>query len=266
MGAGMSNLDAALALAKRGFAVFPCWENAKEPLTPNGFKDASKDPAVILGWWRRYLNANVGVACGAVSGKFVVDVDVKGDRDGEADLRLLEKEHGALPATVESITPSRGRHLWFNMPEDRRVPSKVGWPADGLDIRGDGGYVVVPPSYVIEKKKGYEGPYVWSVDCAPAFADAPAWLLDLVCEGKKERKPPGYFKELSEGVSDGSRNESLAQIIGALIRAGMTGRQAYDYGIYWNERNTPPLDEKRIGQCVLNIQKREKKRLAKWKK
>jgi hypothetical protein len=265
----MSNLDAALALAKRGFAVFPCWENTKKPVTKNGFKQATTDLEVVRGWWTGYPKANVAVATGAASGKFVLDADMQCGRDGEGSLKKLEEKYGPLPATVESITPCGGKHRWFNTPEGLLVPSKSGVIAPHLDTRGDGGYALVPPSYAIEKEKGYEGPYIWAADCPSVFADIPPAWRDLICGDptkKRERKPTGYFADLGEGVSDGSRNESLAQIVGALIRAGMTGRQAYDYALYWNERNTPPLDEKRIGQCVLNIQKREKKRLASWRK
>jgi putative DNA primase/helicase len=265
----MSNLDAALALAKRGFAVFPCWENRKTPVTKSGFKEATTDPEIVAAWWTGYPKANVAVATGAKSGRFVLDADMQCGRDGEGSLRKLEEKYGPLPATVTSITPCGGLHRWFNAPPGRLVPSKSGVIAPHLDTRGDGGYALVPPSYAIEKEKGYEGPYLWDETRPSVCADMPPAWLDLICgddKKKREPKPTGYFSELAEGVPEGSRNESLAQIIGALIRAGMTGRQAYDYGIYWNERNTPPLDEKRIGQCVLNIQKREKKRLAKWKK
>jgi hypothetical protein len=264
----MSNLDAALALAKRGFAVFPCGKNSKKPITAPGFHLATTDPEVITGWWTGYPQANVAVATGAKSGRFVLDADMSCGRDGEGSIKRLEEKYGPLPATVESITPGLGRHRWFNAPPGRLVPSRAGKIAPHVDTRGDGGYALVPPSYVIEKEKGYEGPYLWDETCPAVFADMPQAWLNLICDDEKKAKrhPPGYFADLAEGVPDGTRNESLAQIIGALIRAGMTGRQAYDYGIYWNERNTPPLDEKRIGQCVLNIQKREKKRLAKWKK
>src|SRR5262249_54311451 len=108
---------AALALATRGLAVFPCWQNRKTPVCKHGFKEATTDPEMIEAWWSSYLLANIAVATGRVSGVFVVDIDEKQGRAGEADLRALEVKHGPLPATIESITPSKGRHLWFRMPE-----------------------------------------------------------------------------------------------------------------------------------------------------
>jgi putative DNA primase/helicase len=109
-------IRAALALAHRGLAVFPCYQNRKTPITKRGFKDATKDVEVIRAWWEGYPNANIAVATGEVSGVVVLDVDVKHDKNGEATLADLEQKYGALPPTVESVTPSKGRHLWFRWP------------------------------------------------------------------------------------------------------------------------------------------------------
>src|SRR5437870_12189799 len=129
-------LATALALSRRGMAVFPCLPRRKEPATPRGFHDASRDPAKVEQWWRTDPNYNVAIATGAPSGVFVLDID--GD-DGEAELRKLEAAYGALPSTVEVIT-ARGRHLYFKMPA-HPVPCSVGKIAPGIDVRGDGGYV-----------------------------------------------------------------------------------------------------------------------------
>src|SRR5262249_18429303 len=128
------------------------------------------DPEIIEAWWNAYPIANIAVATGRVSGVFVLDVDVKGGRNGETDLRALEAKHGKLPVTIETITPTKARHLWFRMPTFP-VPNSVGLLAPGLDVRGDGGYVLVPPSQISG------GRYEWSVDSAGEFADAPDWLI-----------------------------------------------------------------------------------------
>src|SRR5262249_32971707 len=99
----------ALRLAQKGLAVFPCRERSKLPATEHGFLDASKDAAIIEAWWQQDPNSNVAIATGTASGIFVIDVD---GIDGEAALRQLEAEHGALPASVEAIT-ARGRHVYF---------------------------------------------------------------------------------------------------------------------------------------------------------
>ena len=80
-------LRAALQLAERGLAVFPCQPKGKQPVTLHGCKDATRDPDMIEAWWHRMPTCNVGVATGAFSGVIVVDVD---DIDAEAELRNLE--------------------------------------------------------------------------------------------------------------------------------------------------------------------------------
>ena len=85
-------------------------------------------------------------------------MDVDG-LDAEVELRRLEAKHGNLPATVEVIT-TRGRHLYFQTPETS-VRNSAGKVAPGIDVRGDGGYVLAPPSIHPSGRR-----YEWSVDCA----------------------------------------------------------------------------------------------------
>ena len=132
----------ALALAARGFHIFPCRPRDKRPATANGLKDATTDPDIIQAWWQQQPDNNIAIATGAASGIFVVDVD---GLDAEAALRRLEAEHGALPATVEVIT-ARGRHIYFKWPQEpvRNSAGKIG---THIDVRGDGGYVIVPAEH-----------------------------------------------------------------------------------------------------------------------
>ncbi len=100
-------------------------------------------------------------------GVFVVDVD---GLDAEAALRRLEAEHGALPPTVEVIT-ARGRHIYFKWPQEpvRNSAGKIG---PHIDVRGDGGYVLSPPSIHPSGRR-----YSWSVDSTSYIAEAPGWLV-----------------------------------------------------------------------------------------
>lgn len=134
-------VDHALGLARRGLAVFPLKPRSKEPATPHGFKDATTDPATIAKWWNANPNYNIAVATGAVSGVFVIDVD---GGEGEASLRRLIARYGPLPASIESITGGGGRHIWLKYAPGLGCTAKRLGP--GLDTRGDGGYVVAPPS------------------------------------------------------------------------------------------------------------------------
>ena len=101
-------LQTALALAEKGMRVFPCKPREKVPATPGGCKGASKDPDMLRHWWGLNPQYNLAIATGPLSDIFVVDID---GLDGECELRRLETEHGALPPTVEVITPRPGRHV-----------------------------------------------------------------------------------------------------------------------------------------------------------
>jgi hypothetical protein len=126
-----------------------------------------------------------------------------------------------------------------------------------LDIRGDLGYVLVPPSYVVDPD--YAGSYVWSVDSASTFAPMPEWLVETTT--RREPKPEGYFSDIANGVPDGCRNVSLASLCGKLLQVGLTPRQTFEYLIFWNQRNSPPLDEGRIKTAVMNIARRNNGKL-----
>src|SRR6516162_2064880 len=126
-------LDAALGLARRGLHVFPCRpprlgpkDDGKKPATRNGCRDATSDTNIIRAWWTERGDYNVAVATGPASGIMVLDVDP--DDGGETALAELEEKHGALPATVESVTGGGGRHLLFKWPgrDIRNSASQIG--------------------------------------------------------------------------------------------------------------------------------------------
>ncbi len=176
--------DIALSYAlNRGWAVFPvhgvtdsgactcgtpdCGNAGKHPTTGNGLKAATKDARGVALMFRPGFN--IAVATGEVSGFWVLDID---GQAGEQSLASIEAERGALPATRVHFT-GNGRHLLFNWPG---VPIKnsVKKLSDGLDVRGDGGYIVAAPSRHVS---GVEYRFA---DIDAPIADAPAWLVDMV--------------------------------------------------------------------------------------
>src|SRR5262245_60035813 len=174
----MTLAEHALMLAERGLAVFPLKARDKAPVTKHGFKDATTDLAVIKGWWEGWPEQNIGIATGERSGVFVVDVD---GEQGEASLEALCDKHGPLPPTVESLT-GKGRHIWFRYPVGVKIGSTAKRLGQGLDTRGNDGYVVAPPS-IHPTGKGYR--WAGSED---HFADAPDWLIDLLTAQRPEPK------------------------------------------------------------------------------
>ncbi|GEP40111.1 DNA primase [Nocardioides psychrotolerans] len=140
---------AATALAQAGVPVFPCVPGGKQPLTSRGFHDASADPAQVTAWWRRWPDANLALPTGAASGLDVVDVDVHLGGNGYSAFERA-RSAGLVEGWSWLVrTPSTGLHAYFlrtSASEQRswQVPGKH------VDFRGDGGYIVLPPSRVAQ--------------------------------------------------------------------------------------------------------------------
>jgi putative DNA primase/helicase len=135
-------LAAALAYAERGWHVFPVKPD-KAPLTTNGFKDATTEADQVRFWWELWPDAGIAIATGARSGLVVLDEDNRSG--GVAAYSELTKRVGVLPLTYTVLTGGGGRHLYFRHPGGE-VPCSSGKLGAGLDVRGDGGYAIAPPT------------------------------------------------------------------------------------------------------------------------
>lgn len=135
---------AALVYAAKGVPVFPCDAGSKRPLTKHGFADASMDSATVAKWWRRWPDAMIGMPTGRVTGVWVLDVD---------DPSLFAASAPDLPQT-RKVTTGKGFHLYWRHDPAQAVRNaqrhpRTGWPfpdLPGAETRGDGGYVILPPS------------------------------------------------------------------------------------------------------------------------
>lgn len=176
------SLAAALAYAKRGWMVFPLKPGEKTPLTPNGFKDATTNENIIVRWWDRWPDANIGIATGPESGIWVLDIDAP---DGDKSLGALESELATLPRTLEQVTGGGGKQLFFRWPA-REIRNRQGL-RPGIDVRGNGGYVVVPPSlHPCGKRYEWDG---GKGDIEPA--EAPPEWLEFIAPAKRNIAPWG---------------------------------------------------------------------------
>lgn len=236
-----------------------CGSPAKHPfakLVANGLKDATKDLAVVERWFRRDLN--IGIATGAASGIIVLDIDPR--HGGDETLAKLERQHGPLPPTWRFLTGGGGEHIVLKHP-GRRMPNSAGKIGPGLDVRGDHGYIVAPPSFHISGR-----PYAISVDHHPeetALAAIPTWLLQRLCgevdEGPPAAKPVQDWRRLVRGViPEGRRNESLARLAGHLFRNRIDPWVALDLLQAWNQsRCRPPLADAEVLMTLRSIARRE---------
>lgn len=193
----------ALAYAALGWRVHPLPPGRKAPpLT--GWKDlATTDPATIESWWIVCPRGNIAIATGAASGIVVIDID--GDA-GDHSLLAIQDAHGPLPATVEQFT-GKGRQVFFRHPGDGPIRNRVAL-AKGIDVRADGGYVVVPPSIHPSGKE-----YVWEASSDPTegcpLADLPAgWIELLAAEPAGDRDDHAAQRD-SGTIPQGQRNDAL---------------------------------------------------------
>jgi len=242
--------------------VFPLKPRSKIPLTAHGHIDATKDPTTIKGYWDNAPNANVAGRAGEKSGIVILDMD---ERHGGSDsLYELEKRYGPLPHTPTTKTGGGGLHIFFRHP-GIRVPNRTGlFP--GIDIRGDGGYVVLPPSI---HESGRE--YAWEISSRIGeipFAPMPDWLLALITNPSRSSdqghspvvQTNEHWLSLANGVSEGSRNSAAASLCGHLLRRYVDVQVTLSLLLAWNRLNKPPLPEEEIHKVLNSILACEQRR------
>ncbi|WP_284777090.1 bifunctional DNA primase/polymerase [Agrobacterium sp. lyk4-40-TYG-31] len=243
-------LELAQHYVAQGWPVFPCRSQAEEhvdqatgeivtlgektPLTPNGFKAATRFHRIIERWWSDWAGAAVGLPTGEKTGFFALDIDNKpGGANGFDWLTEMEAEHGPLPDTARVTSPNGGMHVYFKYVVGTRNRGALG---AGVDIRSEGGYVIAADSVMADGRS-----YRWVGDTRE-IADAPAWLLDLLLP-KSAPTHTQYSlsaatnnayvdaavdRELADlaGAPMGSRNNALndaAFSIGTIVGAGALG-------------------------------------------
>jgi putative DNA primase/helicase len=253
-------LDAALALAKLGFAVFPVVPGSKKPLIEEWQHRATTNLLDIIHWWNAQCpNANIGIATGAKSGVTVLDVDEKASKNGGATLLGFIAKFGEFPNTLMQRTPSGGAHYFFKyVPGVANSVEKLG---SGLDIRGEGGYVVAAPSVLTGEESGaYKWEDLLLVELEMLrIAEMPQWMRDKLVkpaghfvEIKSTRRTSKEWAEKMHGVPKGSRQDELVRVVGKLIRnneAELARTLAHQYG----HGCEPPLTETEVDACFDRI-------------
>lgn len=258
--------DIARALGGKGFAVFPiftiedgrcscgqdrCSSPGKHPigsLVPQGVLNADTDPQVIREWWSLYPDANIGIATGDASGVVVLDIDE--EHGGGQTLATLEERFGQLPNTWCVLTGGGGYHFYYRMPS-LDIRNSAGSIGPGIDVRGNGGYVVAPPSVHISGT-----PYKWSPLLHPKsidLADVSGWL--------RERMVPRFSgssetKVMPKKIKEGERNNWMASIAGTMRRKGFCADAIYAAIAIENRRRCePPMDDREVRRIANSIER-----------
>ena len=247
-----SMYDAAIEYAKKGFAVFPLKYRDKVPLTRNGCKDATTDAAQIKAWWQKYPNANIGLATGSVSQNvFVIDLDIDEDCgiDGYHSLEDWQREHGDFPETWTAITGRGGYHLYYR--GNGKIKNRAGI-IDGVDIRGNGGYVVAPPSI---HKNGRRYEWEYSPD---EFELAKADNNVMYFLNHDDHRQSASFT-MPNIVSAGQRNQMLFRFACMMQAKGASDQSVFAATMAENESScSPPLTEQEVRIIVSSATKYDK--------
>lgn len=249
-------IEEARRCAALGWRVLPLNTGQKTPLIAKWPTKATTDLSEIDGWWSSWPDANIGMATGAASGVVVIDIDER--HDGEDSFGELVARLGVLPETVESLTGGGGRQLFFRCPEGveiRNATKLAGY--SGVDVRGDGGYVVLPPSLHPSGNR-----YAWEIDHDPTTGYPLADLSDAWIELLAKRAPLHEETSRASGnggkIVEGERNDRLFRLGCSMRRHGADETVIHAALIAENDRRcAPPLgrDEvTKIARSCINYQ------------
>lgn len=256
-------IESAIEYAERGWLVIPlhtpndkgrcschkldCGSIGKHPRTMAGLKDATTDQEQIFKWWHMWPTANVGIVTGEVSGLVVLDIDPR--HGGNESIKKLQTEYGTFQDKVFAKTGGGGWHILFAHPgvkigNVQGTPDRPGKLGPGLDIRGDGGYIVAPPSH-----HASGGVYSWGVAPTVGLPDIPEWLKTILTE-----KRQAATIEIAEGqIPQGGRDMALTSMAGTMRRKGMGQAAILAALTEENKRCNPPMPEADILRIAKSV-------------
>lgn len=230
-------------LAHHGIPTHQLRANAKTPATRHGFKDATADLALIAAQQRARPNLNIAMATGKI---VVIDVDVKDGAKGLESLAALERDHGPLPETLRVRTPTGGWHYWFHTPQV--VGNRAGI-RPGIDVRGHGGYVVLPGSTL----NGV--PYTFDNPTTPIKALPAALLAEITAP--RHKAPPIRVPAIAQALADatqgfpqGMRNDGVFRLAASLRGRDIPLDVARSHVMMVAAACQPPLPAEEAERCL----------------
>ena len=236
----------AFQYAVMGFSVIPIEKNGKKPLVDwKKFQEKAATEEQIEAWWQQYPDANIGVITGKISGITVIDIDVKDS---------IKTSLNTFPTTFTVRTPSGGYHLYYQYSNQIQTSVKAYAALPSVDIRNDGGFVVVPPSTI--GSKAYKRIEERGKDTVP-------FPIKLFGENLFGKKKASKRLRLLAGVKSGDRNNSMASFLGKLFATTPEAQWVSDvWSIAQNVNATykPPLPLSELKTVFESIASRESER------
>lgn len=216
-------------------------------MTLNGFKDATTDLEQIVHWWDRWPRANIGVATGILSGFDALDVDPR--HRGEESLAELAKDSDLLESeTIISHTGGGGIHFLFEHVAGNR--NHVGL-LPGVDVRADGGYIILPPS-----RHNSGGSYRWQVGKSPDEQSLAPWPHSVLSLLQSEEGLTEPAQAVEGRIIEGSRNDTLMSIAGSMRHRGLNCEEILPTLMAVNRnRCSPALKEGEVRRIAEGIER-----------
>lgn len=244
----------ALYYSSLGLSVFPLKARDKVPVTSTGFKVATMDTGQIERWWNECPNYNIGIATGAVSGGlFVIDLDIDEEKgkNGYEVLKDWQREHGELPETWQSITGRGGYHIFY---KDASTIKNRANLYEGVDIRGDGGYIVAPPSVHPNGNR-----YEWELDPdSYKLADMNDLVFSFINPVKNSVQGSSF--SVPTTIGEGERTATMVKMVCSMQAKGFSD-EAIKTAVMAenNSKCVPPLTEQELEREVFPALKRYQK-------
>ena len=227
--------------ARRGWRLFPC--RGKPPLIKGWPQQATCDVSQLQAWAAQFVNCNWAATTGPESGFFVVDCD------GAAGLDWLKSQADAgKELETWSTRTARGLHLYFTWQGGLNIRNSAGKLAIGVDTRGAGGYVILPPS------AHSDGIQYAVVDDSCPVSPAPPWLLELLCEPAPATTRPRPAVPSFEIIPEGRRNDTLTRKGGYLRRRGLSQAEIEAELLQANQlKCSPPLPDAEVSRIAASV-------------
>jgi len=205
-----NNLEAALEYRRKGFSVIPIRPDKKPFISWLEFQDRQPTEDEINQWWNKWPKANVGIVTGEISGVLVIDCD------NEAAYQKIQEMLPDSFITCIAKTP-RGYHLYLIYPKGQTIGNATGI-FEGVDVRGNGGYIIAPPSVNAEGKAYSWMPGLAMGEVEPATVPNNINKYLYIYKGSKENVRPNANS--LQFLTSGTWDNDFFHIANCMVKGG----------------------------------------------